>query len=302
MFGWIETAVNQIGGALGIETRSKTEQNVEKLNQEAFDLEKERWDYEKNLQQTMFQREDNAVQRRVADLKAAGMSPVLAAGQGANAGQEISRSSNPSGALQNQAAAEQAVLDRRMQVANQVMNMIGMFSSISHTQAQTDAINFDMETKFPHQQSMDRQSIALKESLRDIQKGVADEQIAMSRARRAGVPYENVGRAIEALRKGYDLDYSVRMGMRTSDHLSTGVRDLAALGNIFNRTKNQKFSSAVEAELIKVFSQMLGLNSVQGANEENAARAAGRVSVPVRTGSGKTDAWLERAGRKLGGF
>lgn len=43
-------------------------------------------EYQKDLQNRMFNREDNSIARRVKDLKAAGLSPVLAAGQGADAG------------------------------------------------------------------------------------------------------------------------------------------------------------------------------------------------------------------------
>ncbi len=46
-------------------------------------------DYQKNLQKQIFQREDNAVQRRASDLQKAGLSKTLAAGDSAGAGTAI---------------------------------------------------------------------------------------------------------------------------------------------------------------------------------------------------------------------
>lgn len=66
------------------------------------------FEYDQNLQQTMFEREDNAVQRRAADLQAAGLSQTLAAGSAASTMSPV-RAQVPGAGIGNQIAENMAL-------------------------------------------------------------------------------------------------------------------------------------------------------------------------------------------------
>lgn len=59
---------------------------AEQADQKNLALQREVFEYQKNLQNTMMQREDTATQRRAVDLQKAGLSKTLAAGGAASAG------------------------------------------------------------------------------------------------------------------------------------------------------------------------------------------------------------------------
>ena len=110
-------------------------------NQQNYDSEVEQQAYDRDLQQTIFDREDSSVSRRVSDLKNAGLSPVLAAGQGARAGAPIS-SQAP-----KQTPSQRGQTGKQMNAAN-MAQMVGMgqvIKDMSKTSAETKLIQLQQE-------------------------------------------------------------------------------------------------------------------------------------------------------------
>lgn len=100
-----------------------------------FELQKQNLEYQKDLQQQIFEREDNAVQRRAADLEAAGLSKTLAAGSAAGAGQAISTSAPQMS--ESQAKALQN-FKTDLNVASEVMGLITQSAEMKQAKASAD--------------------------------------------------------------------------------------------------------------------------------------------------------------------
>ena len=87
----IGSIISGIGGiGIGI---SNSIQNAE-INKKNYELQKDWQNYQKQLQREIFQREDNAIQRRASDIAAAGGNPAMSweTGNGASAGSIVDTS------------------------------------------------------------------------------------------------------------------------------------------------------------------------------------------------------------------
>lgn len=105
--------------------------NQGKIAQENLSYQKQQQAYNMSIQERIFGREDNSIARRVADLTNSGLSPVLAAGQGAGTGQTVNISPPQ--------------LQDYPDTAMMAMNLMKMEADVSATRAQEEYTRLQKE-------------------------------------------------------------------------------------------------------------------------------------------------------------
>lgn len=235
---WIGDVFGGVAGlGLGIAdaiNQYRTNEWQKGFAEKQFNQQQENWqtafDYQKDLNKQVFDREDTAVQRRVKDLEAAGMSKWLAAGQGASStpvstsnGNVGGQSANLQGLdLKGSIMAGINVAQQVQGISNAVANKDNTIADTGLKVAETNTERKEALLKEAERLNKEKDTLLKESEIKNLDKNTEKQskEIEEIEKRKNKIDAEIRGIERQNATLFYNLEQSMLGGIRTTDQLN----------------------------------------------------------------------------------